>query len=331
MSEDMYSYIGRIAAEPVGWTCVALLIGHIRSRQISQITRSSRRSLPNATGTARRSPISASICGREPRCSSGTSPRMRMSSNVDVAEASCELHHATWDNFSERLTRFVALMTGAAEFSVYLCATMRSQSCSSRATSIIVPRDVTSAGRSALHGDRDTSGGCCRRRVPPSWRVLGDRAILAGPLIDPTHRPRDRHARHRRRLARRHAGGHRTALRSRRGRRFARLADRIILFERWQSAAAPSRSNGQRRMRMDTQGPRIPAPRRMPSPTQAKRIEQPTSRADGQRCTPTGRSRPTTRSPCDDRTGSSNRTGACSRRAWNNQDCGGSIWRRPTC
>src|SRR5712672_2529783 len=36
MTEDMYSYIGRIAAEPVGWTCVALLIGHIRSRQIAQ-------------------------------------------------------------------------------------------------------------------------------------------------------------------------------------------------------------------------------------------------------------------------------------------------------
>jgi hypothetical protein len=36
MTEDMYSYIGRIAAEPVGWTCVALLIGHIRSQQIAQ-------------------------------------------------------------------------------------------------------------------------------------------------------------------------------------------------------------------------------------------------------------------------------------------------------
>src|SRR5713101_5895823 len=35
MTEDMYSYIGRIAAEPVGWTCVALLLGHMRSRQIA--------------------------------------------------------------------------------------------------------------------------------------------------------------------------------------------------------------------------------------------------------------------------------------------------------
>src|SRR5207249_1928277 len=35
MSEDMYSYIGRIAVEPVGWTCAALLLGHIRSRQIA--------------------------------------------------------------------------------------------------------------------------------------------------------------------------------------------------------------------------------------------------------------------------------------------------------
>src|SRR5260370_366069 len=36
MTEDMYGYIGRVVAEPVGWTCVALLIGHIRSQQIAQ-------------------------------------------------------------------------------------------------------------------------------------------------------------------------------------------------------------------------------------------------------------------------------------------------------
>ena len=42
------------------------------------------------------------------------------SSNVDVAEAMRELNDATWDNFAERLTRFVVLMTGTAEFSVYL-------------------------------------------------------------------------------------------------------------------------------------------------------------------------------------------------------------------
>src|SRR5262245_15290810 len=36
MTEDMYGYIGRLAAEPIGWTCVALLIGYIRSRQIAQ-------------------------------------------------------------------------------------------------------------------------------------------------------------------------------------------------------------------------------------------------------------------------------------------------------
>ena len=36
MAEDMYSYIGRVAAEPIGWTCVALLIGHVRSRQAAE-------------------------------------------------------------------------------------------------------------------------------------------------------------------------------------------------------------------------------------------------------------------------------------------------------
>ena len=33
----MYSYIGRVAAEPISWACVALLIGHIRSQQIAQV------------------------------------------------------------------------------------------------------------------------------------------------------------------------------------------------------------------------------------------------------------------------------------------------------
>jgi len=35
LTEDMYAYIGRIAAEPVGWTCAAMLIGGVRSRQIA--------------------------------------------------------------------------------------------------------------------------------------------------------------------------------------------------------------------------------------------------------------------------------------------------------
>ena len=39
LTDDMYSYIGRIAAEPISWACVALLIGHIRSQQIGQVER----------------------------------------------------------------------------------------------------------------------------------------------------------------------------------------------------------------------------------------------------------------------------------------------------
>ena len=95
MSEDMYAYIGRIAAEPVGWTCVALLIGHIRSRQIAN-TRSSRPSSPSATGIARRSPTSASICARRTEMLERHIAANAPSSNIDVAEAvtgleSCDL------------------------------------------------------------------------------------------------------------------------------------------------------------------------------------------------------------------------------------------------
>ena len=39
LTEDMYAYIGRIAAEPVAWACVSLLIGHIRSQQITEVAR----------------------------------------------------------------------------------------------------------------------------------------------------------------------------------------------------------------------------------------------------------------------------------------------------
>ncbi len=119
MSEDMYAHIGRIAVEPVGWTCVALLLGHIRSRQIA--------------GAAE---LQAQLAERSQHCTAVADlcvdlrRRTEMlerhiaadahASNVDVAEAMSGLQHAGWDDFVQRLTRFVVLMTGAAEFTIYL-------------------------------------------------------------------------------------------------------------------------------------------------------------------------------------------------------------------
>jgi hypothetical protein len=119
MAEDMYAYIGRIAAEPVGWTCVALLIGSIRSRQITQ-TRELELELAERT---RHSAAVADLCddlrGRAELLERHIAANAH-ASNVDVAEAVSALHHASLENFAERLTRFVLLMTGAAEFSVHV-------------------------------------------------------------------------------------------------------------------------------------------------------------------------------------------------------------------
>jgi hypothetical protein len=119
MTEDMYSYIGRIAAEPVGWTCVALLIGHIRSRQIAQTRELEAELAERIQHSAAVAEFCEDLRNRTELLERHIAANAH-SSNIDVAEAVSELHHAAWDNFAQRLTRFVILMTGTAEFSVYV-------------------------------------------------------------------------------------------------------------------------------------------------------------------------------------------------------------------
>src|SRR6185503_18402756 len=109
----------RIAAEPVSWVCVALLIGHFRSRQIAHVGELE-------AELAERNEHATAVADLCVELRSRTEVLERHiaanahASNVDVAEAIRDLHDATWNNFAERLTRFVVLMTGAAEFSVLL-------------------------------------------------------------------------------------------------------------------------------------------------------------------------------------------------------------------
>ena len=119
MSEDMYGYIGRIAAEPVGWTCVALLIGHIRSRQIANTTELETELAERSRHGAAVADLCVDLRARIEMLERHIAAETH-ASNIDVAEALIGLNHATWDDFTERLTRFVVLMTGAADFSVYL-------------------------------------------------------------------------------------------------------------------------------------------------------------------------------------------------------------------
>ena len=52
--DGVYSYIGRIAAEPIDGTGFALIFGHIRSRQIAHAAEP-KHSSPNVPSSARRS------------------------------------------------------------------------------------------------------------------------------------------------------------------------------------------------------------------------------------------------------------------------------------
>jgi GAF domain len=243
MSEDMYAYIGRVAAEPVGWTCVALLIGHIRSRQIANHAELEAELAERNSHSAAVADLCVDLRARTEmleRYIAANAP----SSNIDVAEVVTGLAHASWENFAERLTRYVRLMTGVAEFSVHLrrgnaLAAAFQPDDEHHVVAHVAPDDPL---YTAIVEERRTLSAT----RPADRALLGDRGILAGPLIDPNASDRV--------IGMLAIGGPSVAATPEDiERRFtftaaevARLADRIGLFERWRSAAAPVRSNGHR-------------------------------------------------------------------------------------
>lgn len=184
MAEDMYAYVARIAAEPVGWTCVAMLIGHVRSRQIEQtaalkaeLAEQSQRNAAIAglcTDLRRRAEI------LERHIAANTA-----SSAIDVAEAVAGLNEATWDNFLDCLTRFIALVTGSADFSIYL---LRGD------TLNLVYRSYDPARPSEQGVELDDTlfASVIRQRRtlsaarPDDRALLAGRGVLFGPLIEPS-------------------------------------------------------------------------------------------------------------------------------------------------
>jgi polysaccharide biosynthesis protein PelD len=181
MAEDMYAYIGRIAAEPVGWTCVALLIGSIRSRQITQ-TRELEFELAERT---QHSAAVADLC-EDLRERAELLERHiaanAQASNIDVAEAVSALHHASLDNFAERLTRFVLLMTGATEFSAHVLH--------DHALRLAFrPGDDHRPAGDISADDPIFAAIVTERRLLSAARagdagLLGERGLMAGPLLD---------------------------------------------------------------------------------------------------------------------------------------------------
>ena len=183
LTEDMYAYIGRIAAEPVGWTCAAMLIGGVRSRQIAGAA-------ALAAQLAERSRYCdavADLCGDLRQRTEVLERQIAAnahSSNADVAQAMSDLHHAGWDDFTRCLTRFVVLMTGSAEFTVYLLQ-------DDMLKPVFQPVDDHRPGADIpiSHADPLFVAIVNERRMvsavrPADGTLLAGRGIMAGPLLE---------------------------------------------------------------------------------------------------------------------------------------------------
>lgn len=257
ITEDMYAYIGRIAAEPVAWACVSLLIGHIRSQQIAEVDRLQADLAERKAHGGQVAALCADLRARAEMLERQIAANAR-SSNIDVAESMRGLNDATWESFAEQLTRFVLLMTGTAEFSVYLLR-------DNVLKVVFQPNDEhTAAGDVTISPDDPLFAAVVeQRRTVSAWRgddksALRDRAFLAGPLMDP-------HASNRVIGMFTIAGGALDDHPEDIERRFAltqseisRVLGRIILIDHWHAAAAPADANGHRDAALPSQPPGRP-------------------------------------------------------------------------
>jgi hypothetical protein len=249
------------------------LIGHIRSQQIAQ-------NLELEAELAERSQHSAAVADLCIDLRSRAEMLERhiaanaQSSNIDVAEAITALQHATWEDFTDRLTRFVILMTGAAEFSVYLlrdnALKLAFQPTDEHrpAAEIVVPPDDPLFA--AIVRERLTLSAA----RPSDHALLGERGIMAGPLVDQNTSDR---------VVGMFAIGGASLDDAPEDieRRFsltcseiARLAGRISLIDSWHAAAAPSLSNGHAVKHPDA----APEPEPAPESAQASPADSTSSR-----------------------------------------------------
>jgi hypothetical protein len=243
MTEDMYGYIGRVAAEPVGWTCVALLIGHIRSQQIAHARELEAELAERNEHSAAVADLCADLRGRAEMLERQIAANAQ-SSNVDVADAVITLQHAGWEDFPERLTRFVILMTGTADFSVYLLN-------DGALKLAFQPTDEhRAAAETMVPADDPLFAAIVNERLTLSGThhfdrgLLGERGTMAGPLLDPAAPDRV--------VGMLAIGGsslddapedieRRFALTST---EIARLAGRISLIDSWHAAVEATEPNG---------------------------------------------------------------------------------------
>jgi hypothetical protein len=241
LTDDMYSYIGRIATEPVSWATVALLIGHFRSRQIANFAELQEELAERTEQCAVVADLCVDLRARNELLERHIAANAH-ASNVDLAEAIRDLHDANWDNFADRLTRFVVLMTGAAEFSVYLlhdgALKMAFQPEDQHTTEATVSSDDPLF--EAIVRERRTLSAANRF----DRELLGERGTFATPLVDGNAPARvtgmfviggaalDDHP---------DDFDRRIALAAS---ELSRLSGRIQMIENWHAAAAPGQGNG---------------------------------------------------------------------------------------
>ncbi|HEY1365239.1 MAG TPA: hypothetical protein VGF60_23550, partial [Xanthobacteraceae bacterium] len=252
MSEDLYVYIGRLAVEPVAWCCVALLVGHIRSRQIANSAELEAELAERNRECLAVADLCTDLRGRIEMLERRIAADAR-ASGIDVAEAVTELHRATWSNLPGRLTRFVSLMTGAEDFSVYLL----------RGDTLEIafqPEDEhrLAAAPPIPAGDPAYGPIVNERRVlsamnPADAVLLGDRWVTAGPLLATSYPLAGGATEGAERVigVLAIAGDTLAADPEEAARRFSltcaevsRLAGRIALIDRWQVAASPRPAQG---------------------------------------------------------------------------------------
>jgi hypothetical protein len=181
ISEDLYSYIGRIGAEPIGWTVVALVIGHLRSRQIAQAAELRAELADQIKESTAVAGLCMDLKGRSDILERHIASHA-LSSHIDVAEAITGLRDANATTFSSRLSQFITLMTGSSDFAIYLL----------RESTLNLVFNPSDANRKDLYIEPDSllfHAVVQERRTlsaakPRDREVIEERAAIVGPLIE---------------------------------------------------------------------------------------------------------------------------------------------------
>ena len=181
MTEDLYTYVSRIGAEPIAWTCAALLIGHIRTRQIAQ-----QFELKDELDETQQHGITVVDRCEDLRKRADMLERHiaanAQSSPTDIAEAIAGLHGATWENFTERLTRFVNVMAGSSEFALYLLRDGALRLALQPQDPDVLPADPVVDAADGLFKAVVQDGKTLLASRPDDHDLIGDRGALFAPV-----------------------------------------------------------------------------------------------------------------------------------------------------